>query len=658
MKNSDALEVLEFFFEPNDVIELRALNVDRIGTLAGYFQMTNQAAIDVAISRVNGRSEAVYFVLNKINPALLARSANHMKERPKNLTTDADIVERRWLFTDVDPQRPAGISSTDEEHQAALERARQIVEFLTSLGWPEPFLADSGNGAHLHYRLPALGPEQGDALVKSCLAALAARFDDAVVKIDTSTYNRSRICKLYGTMARKGDAMPERPHRHAQGLRSPADGVTAVSLEALEALAAEAPTKQQARPDRKPSSSSFSIDDWLSSSGLEILKGPEPYKGGRRWTLRVCPFNEEHQKPVILELASGALVYKCLHKSCELNGWRALKARFDLPPRTHRQTKQQSALPSAPIVRTVPEILALQHEKPGELVEGMMPDRGACTLVGAPKTGKTILAFQVCDAVVRGQALFDNYPVKQGPAMFIEQDDPAGAESMQEMIMSSSLALALDDVPFYLVTRIPFSLGPDFHDWLKGEITRLKLKLVVIDSYTALRGARNGHDIVKIEQTEMLLLDELGKQTNSLLLVIHHGSKSSIQLDWSQQAAGTFAMSAAVEAQIHISRFADLDSNAPERLVRVRGRHLRGTEIVLRFREATLDYEHVLESPAAALYPLIIQLQREFGTAAFKPKEFMELTGFKPATAHRYLDRLYRAGVLKRVSFGVWLLQL
>jgi hypothetical protein len=38
-----------------------------------------------------------------------------------------------------------------------------------------------------------------------------------------------------------------------------------------------------------------------------------------------------------------------------------------------------------------------------------------------------------------------------------------------------------------------------------------------------------------------------------------------------------------------------LDSNAAERLVHIRGRHIQGTEIALRFRQETLDHEHILE---------------------------------------------------------------
>jgi hypothetical protein len=126
-------------------------------------------------------------------------------------------------------------------------------------------------------------------------------------------------------------------------------------------------------------------------------------------------------------------------------------------------------------------------------------------------------------------------------------------------------------------------------------------------------------------------------------------------LDWSNQAAGTFAMSAATEAQIHVSRFPGLDSNAPERLVRIRGRHIEGTEMVLRFRKGTLDHEHVLEGGAAPFYPLLLQLQTAFGAQAFSAKEISQTTGVSRATAHRQIDRLSRAGALAKRGFGEYI---
>jgi hypothetical protein len=53
------------------------------------------------------------------------------------------------------------------------------------------------------------------------LDALAESFDTGQVHIDTSVHNPSRISKLYGTLARKGDHTAERPHRVTRILEAP-----------------------------------------------------------------------------------------------------------------------------------------------------------------------------------------------------------------------------------------------------------------------------------------------------------------------------------------------------------------------------------------------------------------------------------------------------
>ena len=74
----------------------------------------------------------VYVTLNPVNPALLARASNRLRTVGRNdaLTSDADITKRRWLPIDLDPVRPSGISSTDQEHLLAVERAFQVRETL------------------------------------------------------------------------------------------------------------------------------------------------------------------------------------------------------------------------------------------------------------------------------------------------------------------------------------------------------------------------------------------------------------------------------------------------------------------------------------------------------------------------------------------------
>ena len=309
-----------------------------------------------------------------------------------------------------------------------------------------------------------------------------------------------------------------------------------------------------------------------------------------------------------------------------------------------------------PHVLNVAELLALDVPEPEMLVEGMIPMRGASLTVGAAKSGKTVIMVQAAIAVASGAALFGFYRVlTSGPALIVEQDDPAGAASVKTILQRSTVPV--DGIPLYLVPRVPFTFGPELLTWLESQIAARGLRLIVLDSYTALRGPRTASiDIVKAEQSDLTLLDALAKKTGCAIVVIHHSSKGSAALDWSEKAAGTFAMSAATESQIHVARFAELDGAAPERLVRVRGRHSADLEMLLRFRTETLDYEHVLEGGAAPLYPLVLQIQTAFGSDTFGPKELSHATGVGRATAHRQIDRLYRAGVLLKRGFGEYVL--
>ena len=310
-----------------------------------------------------------------------------------------------------------------------------------------------------------------------------------------------------------------------------------------------------------------------------------------------------------------------------------------------------------PQVLNVAELLALQVSAPEMLIEGFLPASGASLMFGAPKSGKTILAVQIALAIATGTPLLGRHRIlKPGAALVVEQDDPAGTVSIKDILVHSRVCE--EGVPFYLVPRVPFTFGIQLLEWLEGQIVSRELRLVVLDSYTALRGTRGRVDIVKAEQSDLNLLDALAKRTGCSIVVVHHDSKGSAALDWSQKAAGTFAMSAATEAQIHISRFGDLDSNAKERLVRVRGRHLEGLELVLRFRKESMDYDHLLEGGAAPFYPLVLQLQANFSTQSFGPKELSLVTGVSRATAGRQIDRLCQSGALNKSSFGEYRLDM
>ena len=297
-------------------------------------------------------------------------------------------------------------------------------------------------------------------------------------------------------------------------------------------------------------------------------------------------------------------------------------------------------------------------QAPDVLVDQMIPTPGVSLVVGPSKSCKTILAVQAAICVATGEALFGYYKVNNpGPVLVIENDDPGGVQSIKQIVAKSRIPVP-PTTPFFVTDGAGAVLDLDFLQWLKNEIEIRSLRMVVLDSYTSLRTSRNrSSDIVKCESFDFAGLDKLGKNNACALLVIHHHSKGSAGLDWSEKAAGSYAVTAATESQISVSRFSDLDGNAPERLIRIRGRHLEGVEMVLKFNKETLAMEHVLEGGAASVYPLIVQLKTAFGTDRFTPKQLTHEFGIARATASRTISKLLAIGLIRRVGHGEYALE-
>jgi hypothetical protein len=149
----DVAGSLAAILQPGQVFEIRILDYpkrpDYRVTLSGYFDDPVKAA--AAVKSYSGRAN-VYFTPNPINPALLARANGRLIERPKATTADKDVTARKWILLDVDPQRPAGISATEEEKAAALALAGKVHADLAGVGWQPAIFADSGNGYQFYYR--------------------------------------------------------------------------------------------------------------------------------------------------------------------------------------------------------------------------------------------------------------------------------------------------------------------------------------------------------------------------------------------------------------------------------------------------------------------------------------------------------------------------
>jgi hypothetical protein len=336
---------LRLIMPSTGIVELRALKVCRghdTNTYSGYFG--NRDALVAYAEQLSPHAEGVYITLNAINPALLARRQNRVERvRDDATTADADVTRRHWLPIDTDPLRPRGIASSDTEHRAALERRDRIIAYLRALGWPDPLAADSGNGGHALYHIDL--PSADSDLVKRCLHALAARFDDAAVVVDTSIGNPGRIWKLYGTLARKGDHTAERPHRLARITAAPVEQ-RAVPRALLEALAEEIVPPRQ---EHHQAAAGIDVAAFIERHQLRVARGPLAYAGGQKWVLAVCPWDASHgdNAAYVIQFGSGAVAAGCHHTGCAGKSWRDLRVLYEesIPIDQQRGRRRQGVLP-------------------------------------------------------------------------------------------------------------------------------------------------------------------------------------------------------------------------------------------------------------------------------------------------------------------------
>jgi len=346
--------------EPGTVFEVRALNVAMKGqrwrrnAVSGFFN--SPEAVIPELQRIEAAA-GIYVTMNPVLPDLLNRAINRINDRAATgfATKDTDIVRRRWLLIDCDPLRPKGISATGGELAKGRGKAREIRDFLKESGWNSPVCALSGNGVHLLYRVDL--PADDGGLLKKVLLALARKFDDAGVDVDKSVHNPSRITKLYGTQACKGDPTEDRPHRLSELIAHP-ENIAIVAREQLEAVAAlgedtvrgvtqfppvpdmpfaavpavpESPSTRESLVLTAPGPGNWDphafVAQFIAKHGISVSRTED--KGGDTYhMLELCPWAAEHggtDKPgdaAIVVKTDGQLGFKCFHSHCANRHWR------------------------------------------------------------------------------------------------------------------------------------------------------------------------------------------------------------------------------------------------------------------------------------------------------------------------------------------------
>jgi AAA domain len=445
-KNGEvARHVLARRYQPGQIIELRVPNVtDGANEVVygGLYSDHNALLRDIAFLIKKTDADAIYTGLQEING-----SEAYQQIITNTLATGragagaSEIVRYRWLLVDIDTVRPREFtkaSSTDAEKACGRACADSVRSYFTSLGITSD-LIDSGNSYHILAPLDLPATEENELLIETVLKSLAAKFDTSGAKVDTSVYDRPRICKLPGTPSRKGSHTVERPHRYSTVIEE-APGLIPVPADVLLQIAglktAPKPTVQTPAASSEMEKSLGWLTGFLDWASFTV-QDAKPHEGGFIFPFTgdsECPFGHtsgHHQDECHVGVnKESKLTFKCHHASCQGRGWKEFRAQVEKQMDERyihgliHEDPPSVAESSAPMFKH-PKVPGTAYDfvigKLGPGHEGWFP-RGDVHLIGGPSgVNKTTMMIELLETQMAGEP-FLRHPTHRLPYLILMAD--------------------------------------------------------------------------------------------------------------------------------------------------------------------------------------------------------------------------------------------
>ena len=320
----------DIFVKDNGFTEVRILGRFQY---SGYFDNVD-SIIQAIKPYADMDDEQMYFVLNKIDSACFGRQqSGKIVKSPKITTNDNDIIRRCFVFVDFDPVRKSGTNASNEEFELAHKKAQDVFRFLREKGFSEPIICKSGNGLHLTYKVDFPNDEETTEIIKHFYEYLGSLFSDDKVDIDTKVFNLARLCKLYGTTAKKGANLQDRPWRMSEIIYVPKD-LNITPIEKFKELADLLPKKEEPKPTAKTIrvGERFDLESWLVAHGIEYRKKQDG--GSTKYEVKECPWKDTHSSnnpysSALFQDSEGTITYTCAHSHCKDKQWKDFRLAYE-----------------------------------------------------------------------------------------------------------------------------------------------------------------------------------------------------------------------------------------------------------------------------------------------------------------------------------------
>ncbi|MGB2319583.1 MAG: AAA family ATPase [Candidatus Puniceispirillum sp.] len=233
---------------------------------------------------------------------------------------------------------------------------------------------------------------------------------------------------------------------------------------------------------------------------------------------------------------------------------------------------------SMPIL-TAAELMKLEFPPPQWLVEGLLPE-GLTVLSGAPKIGKSWLSLQIALSITTASPLFGRAPASEKSVLLLALED--NERRLQERISKCGLT---PSEKFCLTTKWEDGL-PGLKQFL---LDNRNIKLCIIDTLAVFLPSQDtkGRNAYDADVTRMRELHNLGQDTDTSLLMIHH-DKQGEDSDWASKMNGSSGVIGTADTLIRLSV---QKRGSKQAKLQVTGRDVEDLELNLKLDETTMSWQ-------------------------------------------------------------------
>lgn len=372
--------------------------------------------------------------------------------------------------------------------------------------------------------------------------------------------------------------------------------VAPVTIEAIKKIAAHIPEAEgKPAPAR---AGGLDARTFIDRHALDVLYEGD-WNGGRKWVLRVCPFDPNHtdKSAVIVQMGDGRLGFRCHHNGCLGKNWKALRTLMEpeygrrLSSGQHERPRQEEVPRQAQrvnvltgeiveegapqteyIVRPRQGVTAaeLYHTQFAPLiwtVENICPE-GATLIAGKPKSRKSWCALDIAVACARGEQALGRLGARAGRVLYLDLE--SNQRRMRGRLFSMVGHRMQDMQNLHIYTE--WGRGEDglaeLEQWMVDHPDTI---LIVVDVISDFRRPRDPkEDIYAYDRETVKPLNEFAERHRVTVLLIHHTRKAKAD-DVFDEISGSTGLPSAVATMWVLGR---APNGSGEMVLAMRGRDL------------------------------------------------------------------------------------